>query len=90
MSEEREGRLVPVRTFSGNMARLDAEVARGFLTDAGIDCFIVGEISAAMAPFLDVPLLVRAEDVARASEILEDAFALDDDQSDADEDPGKG
>ena len=84
MSEESKVQLVPVRTFSGNSARLDAELARGVLTDAGIECIIPGEVAADTFPFLDVPLLVRDEDAARASEILESTFvpAADDDQSD--------
>lgn len=84
MSEEREVQLVPVRTFSGNAARLDAELARGVLADAGIECIIPGEVAADTFPFLDVPLLVRDEDAARASEILENTFvpSADDDQLD--------
>lgn len=82
MSDEREVQLVPVRTYSGNAARLDAEMARGVLAEAGIECVIPGEVAADTFPFLDVPLLVRDEDLARASEILESAFAPDaDDQS---------
>ena len=88
MSKESKVHLVPVRTFSGNMARLDAELAHGVLTDAGIECAIPGEVAADTFPFLDVPLLVREEDLARAAEILEITFAspAGDDQSEAVED----
>ena len=75
MSEEKEVRLVPVRTFSGNSARIEAELARGVLAGAGIECVIPGEVAADTFPFLDVPLLVRDEDLTQASEILENAFA---------------
>ena len=77
MSKESDVQLVPVRTYSGNAARLDAELAKGVLTEAGIECAIPGEVAADTFPFLDVPLLVRDEDLARASEILESAFAPD-------------
>jgi hypothetical protein len=84
MNEDSKVQLVPVRTFSGNSARLDAELARGVLTDAGIECIVPGEAAADTFPFLDVPLLVRDEDAARAKEILESTFvpAADDDQLD--------
>jgi len=77
MTDERKVQLVPVRTYSGNAARLDAELAKGVLTEAGIECAIPGEVAADTFPFLDVPLLVRDEDLTRAAEILENAFAPD-------------
>jgi hypothetical protein len=77
MRDERKVQLVAVRTYSGNSARLDAELAKGVLTEAGIECVIPGEVAADTFPFLDVPLLVRDEDVERAAEILENAFAPD-------------
>jgi hypothetical protein len=77
MSKESEVQLVPVRTYSGNTARIDAEMAKGVLTGAGIECVIPGEVAADTFPFLDVPLLVREEDLARATEVLENAFASD-------------
>lgn len=87
MSDEREVHLVPVRTFGGNTARLDAELARGVLAQEGIESIIPGEAAADTFPFLDVPLLVRDEDLARASEILDEAFnPAADDQSAEDED----
>lgn len=75
MSKESKVHLIPVRTYSGNTARLDAELAHGVLTEAGIECAIPGEVAADVFPFVDVPLLVREEDLARAAEILENAFA---------------
>jgi hypothetical protein len=77
MSKESEVQLVPVRTYSGNTARIDAEMAKGVLTEAGIECVIPGEVAADTFPFLDVPLLVREDDLARATEVLENAFAPD-------------
>jgi len=92
MSEEKEVQLVPVRTFTGNSARLDAELARGVLAEAGIECAIPGEVAADTFPFLDVPLLVRDEDLNHASEILEDAFspAEGEDQSEGGDESGGG
>ena len=92
MSEEKEVQLVPVRTFTGNSARLDAELARGVLAEAGIECAIPGEVAADTFPFLDVPLLVRDEDLNQASQILEDAFAPaeGEDQSEGGEESGGG
>ena len=88
MGKEKEVQLVPLRRFTGNAARLDAELARGVLAEAGIECVIPGEAAADTFPFLDVLLLVRAEDLEQASEILETAFApvSEDSQSDEDED----
>ncbi len=83
MSKESEVQLVPVRTYSGNTARIDAELAKGVLTEAGIECVIPGEVAADTFPFLDVPLLVRDEDLTRATEILENAFSSDQSAEDA-------
>jgi hypothetical protein len=77
MSKESEVQLVAVRTYSGNTARIDAELAKGVLSEAGIECVIPGEVAADTFPFLDVPLLIRGEDLARATEILDDAFSSD-------------
>lgn len=90
MSEEKEVQLVPVRTFTGNSARLDAELARGVLAEAGIESAIPGEVAADTFPFLDVPLLVRDEDLAQAVEILQTTFvpAPEDDQSEEGGEPG--
>lgn len=88
MSDESKVHLVPVRTFTGNTARLDAELAHGVLTDAGIECAIPGEVAADTFPFLDVPLLVREEDLAQAREVLESTLAspVEESQSEAGED----
>lgn len=75
MSEESKTHLVPVRIFSGNTARLDAELARGLLAQEGIECEIPGEVAADTFPFLDVQLLVREEDAERAAQFLESALA---------------
>jgi Putative prokaryotic signal transducing protein len=75
MSEESKTHLVPVRIFSGNTARLDAELARGLLAQEGIECEIPGEVAADTFPFLDVQLLVREEDAERAAQFLESALS---------------
>lgn len=63
-------KLVRIRTFSGPTALLDADVARNILRSQGIPCLLPGEISAELLPVLDVPLLVRKEDAARAEKTL--------------------
>jgi hypothetical protein len=74
MSDESESKLVPVRAFSGGTASLDAEVARNVLAAEGIESVLPGEMAAVTIPVLGVQLLVRAEDAARAAEILEAYF----------------
>ena len=93
MSEESKMHLVPVRIFSGNTARLDAELARGLLAQEGIECEIPGEVAADTFPFLDVQLLVREEDAERAAQFLESALAAappEEDQSGEEEGPEAG
>jgi len=87
MSEESKTHLVPVRIFSGNTARLDAELARGLLAQEGIECEIPGEVAADTFPFLEVQLLVREEDANRAAQFLESTLAAagPEDQSTEDE-----
>jgi hypothetical protein len=66
----RDVKLVRVRTFSGPTALLDADVARNILQAQGIPCFVPGETSVELLPVLDVPLLVREQDVEKAEAIL--------------------
>ncbi len=75
MGEEQKVKLLPVRIFSGNTARLDAELAKGLLADEGIESEIPGEVAADTFPFLDVELLVREEDFEHAAEFLDRALA---------------
>lgn len=65
-----EDKLVQLRVFSGATAQMDADLARGILETEGIPCILAGEASAALLPFLDVPLLVREGDAQRAAELL--------------------
>ena len=70
MGELSDVKLLAVRVFAGPTAWLDAEVARSVLSANGIPCILPGEVSAGMLPVLDVPLLVREDQAARAKEIL--------------------
>ncbi len=63
-------KLVQVRVFSGPTAVLDADVARNILQTQGIPSVVPGEASVEMLPVLDVPLLVREQDLSRAEEML--------------------
>ena len=63
--------LVVVRTFSDQFA---ADVAKSALDAVGIECFIKSDDAGGMRPGMwvgnGVQLVVRAEDVERANEIL--------------------
>jgi hypothetical protein len=65
-------KLVPVRVFAGGTAQMNADLARNILQSQGIPCILQGETSAEMLPGLDVPVLVREQDAARADRILRD------------------
>lgn len=71
LSAEKDVKLIPVHVFSGGTAQMDADVARNILQSQGIPCMLEGENSAEVLPILDVSLLVREEDAARAGEVLE-------------------
>jgi hypothetical protein len=58
--------------FAGPAALLNADVARNILQSQGIPAFVPGETSVELLPVLDFPLLVREEDVERATSILRD------------------
>ena len=66
----RGAKLVKVHTFSGPTALLDADVARNILQAQGIPSFVPGETSVELLPVLDVPLLVREQDVPKAEAML--------------------
>ena len=76
----RDSALVPIRTF---VNRIEAELACGALTAAGIDAVVSnddagGVYAAAMRP--GSRLLVREEDVERATQILSQPAELDPDE----------
>jgi hypothetical protein len=73
----RDSALVPIETF---VNRIEAELARGALTAAGIDAVVSnddagGVYASAMRP--GSRLLVREEDVERATQILSQTAELD-------------
>jgi hypothetical protein len=70
LSEEKDVKLVSVRVFAGGTAQMDAELARNILQSQGIPSLLQGESSAEVLPVLDIPLLVREEDVEKAERIL--------------------
>ena len=84
--EAPETKLVPIRTFVGNTARLDAELAKGLLSAEGIESEIPGEAAADTFPFLNVQLFVREADAERAAEILKGLMETENVQSDEGED----
>lgn len=70
--EEPNARFAPVRVFQGLHAQFQAELARNVLEEEGIPSSIIGNLGAELLPGADVvQLLVREEDQARASQILE-------------------
>ncbi len=65
-------RFVPVRVFQGLHAQFQADLARNVLQEEGIPSTIIGDLGAEMLPGADaVQLVVREEDQARASQIVE-------------------
>ncbi len=69
--EEDPQRLVVLHTYQRSV---DAEMAASLLRSAGIDCQVLDENVALVMPYLSkiVRLVVRAEDLERAREILPD------------------
>jgi Putative prokaryotic signal transducing protein len=72
--EDRQVKIVRIRTFSGATASLDASLARNLLQAQGIRSVLGGGASAEVLPVLEVSLLVREEDADRAAEILRNYF----------------
>ena len=65
--------FVRVRAFSGPTASLDAQLAKGILTERGIPCVVPNKLGADVLPGVDVVQLIVAEDDAdEAAQILED------------------
>lgn len=63
--------LIPVSTFQSTV---DAQIAKGVLDEAGIESMIRSDNAGGMYPSIaGVELLVRAEDLARATEALQTA-----------------
>jgi len=69
---EKNVKLVPVRVFAGGTAQMDADLARNILQTQGIPSLPSGEGSAEVLPVLDVPLLVREQDLEKAARALAD------------------
>jgi hypothetical protein len=70
--EEPQVKLVTVRSFGGPAGSMSAEVAKNILEANGLPSVLRGEFSAETLPGVDaVDLLVRAEDAARAAELLQ-------------------
>lgn len=74
-----ERNLVPVATFN---RRYQADFARGFLEDAGIDSILsaddAGGADIGLSFSRQVRLLVRPEERSRAEEVLRDAGVFED------------
>ena len=70
-SETAEFELVTVRTFTNEA---EANIAKGALEAFGIDCMITRDDCGGLRPHLTLTgglrLLVRADDAARAAEVL--------------------
>lgn len=70
--EEPNAHFAPVRVFQGLHAQFQAELARNVLEEEGIPSSIIGNLGAELLPGADaVQLLVREEDRARASQIVQ-------------------
>jgi hypothetical protein len=72
LPDEKDVKLVSVRSFSGATAQLDADVARNILQVQRISCALSGEGAADPFPVTEVHLLVREEDAVRAEHFLKD------------------
>jgi Putative prokaryotic signal transducing protein len=67
--------FVPVRLFQGLHAPFQADLARNVLEAEGIPCTVTGELGGELIPGADVvQLLVREEDRARASGVVEEVL----------------
>jgi len=65
--------LVRVRAFSGATASLDAQLAKGILTERGIHSVLPNKFGAEVLPGVDVvQLLVPEDQAAEAAQILDD------------------
>jgi len=71
IAHEKDAKLVTVRIFTGDSG-MGAEVARGVLESQGIPCTLSGDVAGEPFPVMDIHLLVREDDVARAERILQE------------------
>jgi hypothetical protein len=72
---ESDVHFVPVRVFQGLHAQFQVDLARNVLEAEGIPCTVRGDLGAGLIPGVDaVQLLVREEDRARASELVEEVL----------------
>ncbi|MGA3164604.1 MAG: DUF2007 domain-containing protein [Terriglobia bacterium] len=77
ITNEKDVKLVSVRTFAGGTAQMDADLARNILQSQGIPCVQSGQGAANVLPVLDVHMLVREEDAERAATVLEEYLDTD-------------
>ena len=69
MSPMRASDLIVVETF---LSVADAQIAKGLLDDEGIESMIRSDNAGGMYPALaDAELVVRAEDMQKAAEVLQ-------------------
>jgi putative signal transducing protein len=73
-AEDEDVKLTCVKTFTGSLAAMDADVARSLLHSQGIPSILQGETSAGVLPVLEIPLLVAETDAKRAEAILHEYF----------------
>lgn len=90
LSGQKNVKLVVVRVFNGGTAQMEADLARNILQSQGIPCLLQGESSAEMLPVLDIPLLVREEDVAKAERILQEYLNAEVQAGPEEPDPAEG
>src|ERR1051326_9179707 len=67
--------FVPVRVFQGLHAQFQVDLARNVLEAEGIPCAVTGELGSELIPGMDkAQLLVREEDLARASKLVQEVL----------------
>jgi hypothetical protein len=64
-------------TVFGTRNPLEAQIVRGALEAAGIDCHVVGDHQAGHTGIFEIQLVVRAEDEPRARTLLAESGELD-------------
>jgi len=77
LAREKDVKLVPVRVFTGGTAQMEADLAQNLLRSQGIPSLPAGEGAAEILPVLGVQLLVREEDLEKATRVLEDYLDTD-------------
>jgi len=89
LAHEKDVALVTVRTFTRDSG-MEAEVARGVQESQGILCALSGDVAGELFPVMDIHLLVREEDVARAERILQDYADAEIPSAPEEPDPAEG